>query len=423
MTHATPTEPVRDPQTAAFRALERALARRRLAGADLGLRLIVLAITVLGSGFLFWQTRIPFDAFARAGGAPRPALALAAWLGGFALLAGWGAGLRHARLLVRHRLGVRPSAPAWLALPIAPRALARHLVAESRLPALLAFPAAAAVLVAAIGLIPPLWIGLAAAAFIAAWLELTRLGCAFSLRLAARGVPVAAGPGAPLALPVRALAGGRAVARTQRLERAARWRRATPARAVFDKDARHTFRARGLRERLAGLLLATLAAFAAWLLPAPPEIRRALAFALVLLAAGFAGVWIVALTASDPFGALRPLPIALGAIWGARLAWLVLAVVPAAVLHAVLAPGLAPAARFGLALWWSLAALALGVLALHYALTLYPRGGAAENLFVAWLGVSAAASLMVPFMGWLVLIAGLIHVTRRLSRWRTLEPA
>jgi hypothetical protein len=63
------------------------------------------------------------------------------------------------------------------------------------------------------------------------------------------------------------------------------------------------------------------------------------------------------------------------------------------------------------------------ILALNYGLTLFPRTDHALRMLAVTLGLSIAASLMIPLMGWVVLFAGLIHSTRRLPRWATLEEA
>ena len=78
-------------------------------------------------------------------------------------------------------------------------------------------------------------------------------------------------------------------------------------------------------------------------------------------------------------------------------------------------------ARIGQFVTWFLPGLALATLGLHYGITLHPRADVAENLYYGWLGVAVCASLMIPFMGWAVLLAGLIHSSLRLSRWRSPE--
>jgi hypothetical protein len=42
-------------------------------------------------------------------------------------------------------------------------------------------------------------------------------------------------------------------------------------------------------------------------------------------------------------------------------------------------------------------------------------------MYALSLGLSVAASLMIPLMGWFVLITGVIHSARRLGRWSRLE--
>src|SRR5262245_29172798 len=115
----------------AIRALQRQLVRRRLQWLGARLRLELALIALLLGGFLFWQVRAPFDGLRRAHGPLAVVLVIAiAWL----ILAVLGASLTAGRHVKSLRSG--PAGPAWLALPLEPNVLARHLEWESRTHAL-----------------------------------------------------------------------------------------------------------------------------------------------------------------------------------------------------------------------------------------------------------------------------------------------
>src|SRR2546422_3956896 len=143
-------EPLRS-ESAVLRDLHRALVRRRFAQIEPKLRLELAALAVLIGAFLFWHTRVSFDGLARLHG---PLAVLEAAAGLCAVLAALGgalAGTRHAARL--HD----PPGPPWLALPLPPEWLARHLAWESRAFALGAIAAAPGILFAAGGLGAPRW--------------------------------------------------------------------------------------------------------------------------------------------------------------------------------------------------------------------------------------------------------------------------
>ena len=135
-----------------FRDLERRLTRRRWAQLDLRLRVELVALALIVSGFLFWQARAPLDGLAHRGGPPAVVLAVAVVQVILAALAGVLAATRHARAL---RVG--PPGPEWLALPVAPERLARHLAWDARQAGWAIGVPAAGVLAAAVGLIPAAW--------------------------------------------------------------------------------------------------------------------------------------------------------------------------------------------------------------------------------------------------------------------------
>jgi hypothetical protein len=96
-------------------------------------------------------------------------------------------------------------------------------------------------------------------------------------------------------------------------------------------------------------------------------------------------------------------------------------VVTLTLVNAALGEGLSPAARAAMLLTWALPGFAVALLGLHYAFTLASRPVIAEGLYSAWLGVAIVASLMVPLLGWGILIGGLVHSSLQLPRWRRPE--
>ena len=396
----------------AFRTLERRLASRRLAAFDLRARVTASLLIALVSGFAYWQMRIPLDGVHRAHGVPATAELLAAVLGAFALAAAAIAAARQAAI------AARVPGPEWLALPVPPARVARHLLTESRLPAYGAFPPALAVIVAGAGLVPWWWLLLLAVAFAVTWLEATRVATALARRMAApaggaaRGLPVA----------VRLLAAGPSRPRGRSFA-APRWRQERAWRALVRLDALVSRRPSAARTRL-GFAAALFALGAlAWFSEAPAVLRRAQSFACFLPAAAALGAWSIARACGDPAPAMRPLPLSLSDVWRARFTPVAAVLLAAAVLDSALAHGLPPGARLALVPAWWLPGAAVAALGLHYALTLAPRANAAENLYFGWLGVALSASVMIPFLGWGVLIAGVVHSARRLPRWWRPEPA
>ena len=162
------------PPASAFRDLESALLRRRFQQLDPVLRLEIATIALLIAAFVGWQIRIPLDGIAHTLGPGAAARALAVRLLGLVVLAAIAAGARYARRL---RGPDRPE-PAWLALPIPPPAIARHLAWEARriVPWVLV-PALGAV-VAAVGLVPAPLLLFIAAAFAALLVPAGQAGCA-----------------------------------------------------------------------------------------------------------------------------------------------------------------------------------------------------------------------------------------------------
>jgi hypothetical protein len=406
------TLPNRTEQAVAFRELGRALARRRLAGADARLRLTVLAITAIVSGFAYWRMRVPLDGVHRARGAGVAALFLAAVLAALALAA---AALAAARQDAMRR---RPPGPEWLALPAPAELAGAHLGAEARLPALAVVPPAAACLAAGFGLVPPAAVVALALLFAGAWFVATG-AAAMVVRRAApaaaravRGLPPAARW--LVATPRRHAA---------RRGRPADWSRASPARALARLDALASVRPGPARARLAVAGLAALAGLFAWFDGAEPLMRRAQAFAALVPVAAALGAWAALRACAEPPDLHRPLPIALRDVYVARAVPLALALLAVTCAYTLASVGLPAAARLAIVPAWWPVSFAVAVLGLHYGLTLVPRADAAEAVYAAWLGAALAASVMVPLLGWAVLFAGLGHSGARLRRWWTPEGA
>lgn len=398
------TSPYPD-QAAAFAALDARLASRRLAELDTRARFVLLAITLLISGFFFWQARVPLDGQVRAHGAARGALWLCAALAAWALMAASLTSWRLSALLAR------VPGPDWLALPADPARVMRHLTAEARLPAMAAIPPALATLLAGAGLVPVHWLALLAAAFALAWLECTRLAAALTRRLMRTDRRDAG-----LALATRLLARAASTGR-DRAHRAPRWRTEPAWRALQRLDLLLTRSAPGPRARVAGALALLALGLLAWFTNAPVRQRAALAFAAFLPACSMLGAWAIARACSDPPSAMRPLPLSLRDVWRARFTSMACVILAAVLVNALLANGMPPGPRFGLGLAWFACGLVVATLGLHYGLTLQPRASAAENLYFGWLGVTLTSSWMIPLLGWGILLAGLIHSTMRLPRW------
>ncbi len=394
------------PDPAAFRELRRALTRRRLAGAGARFGAAGLAIVAILGAFTYWRVRVPLDGLVRNRGADAAAAALAGELAAFALAGAFTAGARMAVLLRR-----RPG-PEWLALPVPPALVGAHLAAEARLLAMLGLPFAAAALLAGAGLLAPWRLALLAAAFALAW----RLAAGVAAALVRHGVRPARD--AERALPRETTW---LVAEPRRRARRRRgtvtWRAEGPARALARVDALATLRGTPARARLATGAVFVLAGLLAWFDGAEPVLRRAQAFVFFLPAAVALGAWAIHRACAEPADLQRPLPLGLRAAWRARALPMALALAATGVLNAAAATGLPPAARLALVPAWALTGGAVAILGLHHGLTLVPRADAAEAVYLAWLGAAIVASLMIPLLGWAVLLAGLVHASLRLRRW------
>ena len=389
----------------AFRGLGRHLLARRLASIEPAVRAMLAVTMLLIAAFVYWQMRVPLAGAVHAGGVmaafPRLALVLAS-------LVTLAAGLTYG---AAGRFTAQPPGPEWLALPVPSARVERHALAEARRPAWFVFPVALAALLAGAGLVPPAWLMLAAATFVVAWLEGTRLAHAIAWRRA----PTARSGAAGRSLATRVLAGARLRAPRSR-RRPADWRARGPVAAIGALDRARTFtESAPHRAALAGAGFA-LAGLAAWALPRPPIERAALAFAGQMLTAAALGAWAASLVTGDPASLWRPLPLAPRRVWGARVRPLVIAMLVLPIAHAACAAPLGAPARAGIVLSWPIPALLVATLGLHHALSLYPDARAASRVTTTWLGVSVAASLMIPLLGWIVLFAGAVHAARRVAR-------
>jgi hypothetical protein len=399
------------PQAPAFRDLERALTRRRLMRLDPRMRGELVVLALLIAGFLFWQVRVPLDGLVRARGPLSGAGAVVGvWLG-LATLGAALAGTRHTR-----RLRAQPAGPEWLSLPLEPAVLERHLAWDSRSHVLWLAVPALGVLAAAAGLLPVWWLALLAAAFAWLLLEAGRVGCAIGYRMALR----AAAPRPGLA-PIERVLAVAAPRVTRRGLPPAMWRRTPAWAALAGKDLLISLR-QGPTRRAAMLPLALwVASLLAWRLPGEPALRHVVAFAMVLLTAAALAEWLAVLAASDPFAALRVLPIGVMTAWGARFAWGVAGATVLVAGQAVAARELAPHARQVLLVWSGGAALTIAALGVNYGVTLFPRAEVARRMLGLSLALAVAASVMIPLSGWIVLLTAVLHSARRLPRWSRLE--
>jgi len=398
-------------RTPAFQGLERALIRRRLMQLDPRLRVELGLLALLTAAVLFWQVRVPLDGLARSRG-PFAAIGVVAvaWL----ILAALGsvlAGGYHAR-----RLRAGPHGPEWLSLPLESSRLERHLAWEScsRLP-WLAVPALG-VLAAAIGLVPAWWLALLAAAFVGLLRVAGGLGCAVGYRV----VLAATEPRARLH-PIERVLAVAAPRVARRRVSGARWRSAPPWVALLAKDLLVTFRVAAMRRTAAVPIAFGVASLLAWQLPGEPAFRHFVAFALSLLAAAGLAEWLIVLAGSDPFAALRVLPVGVMTVWGARAIWAVVGALGLVATQAIAARGLSAHALQLFLAWSGAATVAIGVLGINYGVTLFPRVDVASRMLGLSLVLAMVASIMLPLSGWIILLTAVLHSARRLPRWAWLE--
>ena len=71
--------------------------------------------------------------------------------------------------------------------------------------------------------------------------------------------------------------------------------------------------------------------------------------------------------------------------------------------------------------WLAISGLAMTALAVQLQITLFPEPEPAVRLFGLALALALACSVMIPLLGWVVLLASVLHSGRRLARWWRLE--
>ena len=405
MTPLVPS-PAPDPSHA-FRALSARLAARRAASLGVRLWLVSAVLVACVGAFTYWQVRVPLDGVVRHAGTATGTLRLALVLAACAL----GGGVLAAAGQVR--LTAAPPGPEWLALPLAPVHVERHLAREACLPALaVAVPAGAAWL-AGFGLLRLPWLALLAVAFPIAWWLVARAACWVALRAASP----ATGPARRLPAAWRAIVSARRATRVRGMA-PARFRKESRGRALARLDRIVSLRAGSPRARLGFALLFLGLSVAAWGFPGrDPLETRAQAFAAFMLACTGLGAWAAWRAAGDPPAAVRPLPLSLADAWRARAVPMLLAIGVVLALQAIVAAPLPALARLGLVVTWLLPALLITLIGLHLGLSLPAAPAAAENLYYGWLGVGVVSSLAIPLFGWGVLIGAFVHTTRRVGRW------
>jgi hypothetical protein len=392
--------------------------------------IVTLALAACVGAFTYWQVRVPLDGTLRHRGASGATLRLGVTLAVGVLAAGVIAASRQVTL------AADPPGPEWLALPLEPAWVERHLASEAQLPAATMLIPMSAAWVAGFGLLSPFMLAALAVATAITLLLVTRIAC----MLALRAPEVTHAPSRRLPAAWRALVSARRPARTARVT-APRFRTETRWRALARLDRAVSLRAGSPRARLGFTALALALSVGAWFVGPDPREQRAQAFAGFSLACAMLGAWAAWRAAADPPSAVRPLPLSLGDSWRARALpmFLVLGVVLA--LHAIVpgwastpafgatlvphatVPGIPWFARLGLALSWTLPALLVPLFGLHLGLSLPGKPLAAENLYYGWLGAGLIASLAIPLFGWALLVAGFVHATRRVPRWKTPEVA
>jgi len=396
----------------AFRELERALTRRRWAALGRVVQVELAAIAALIAAFCAWQVRIPLDGMARNAGPGAAARVVALQLAALAVLAAVAVAVRTAGLLGP---GARsgPGA-AWLALPIPPRVLERHLRWDARRIAGWALVPALGVAAAAIGLVPASRLVPLEGTFVLALVAAAHGGAALGFALARRLLP----PAPP----------GSRAARLHPVERAlalmpsdtssrlspARWRRRPAWWALALKDLLLSRRPTAVQGRARNALIVMVLSALAWRLPAAPGVARSAAYLLALAAGVTLAEWLAELGGADPFAFLRSLPVGLRSWWLARAVAAALGAALLVVLHALAFPALPAGLERAFLAWAAGATFALGLLGAQLGLSLAPRADHAQRVLGVTLGVVAAASLMMPLLGWVVLLAALIHSATRL---------
>lgn len=404
------------PTSPAFARLRRDLMRGRWRRLDPRLRFQVAAIAALLAAPAFWQLRLRYADLALGSGTGGAGLGLLATLAGIAVVGSVGTALR-----LRRRLRRLPPGPVWTTLPATARELIELQAWEAEMPlralwalAIAALAAAATVadvgsLLTGVALFPLAWAGGRVAAVRAA--------------LAARGRPSApALDDADAATrSLGCLAEAWAVkrpARARERRREGAWRRMPAVLALVSKDLLLLRHARQPRATLGLAVALGVASVAVWELPTPA--LRAMAFAVALAALAALGEWLIALGGRDPFPLLRSLPTGVGTIWSARMLLGAVATTALAIAHGLAARGPAPLLHASLG-WLVVSGFAITALAVNLQLTLFPQSEPALRLFMLALALAVVCSVMIPLLGWIVLLAAVLQSSRKLARWWVLE--
>lgn len=158
----------------AFRALSARLLARRAASFGVRLWLVIAVLALCVGGFVYWQVRVPLDGVVRHSGEAVAAMRLALGLLACVLAGGVLAASRQVAL------AAEPPGPEWLALPVSPARVERHLAREARLPALAVFVPAFAAWLAGWGLLGVPTLALLAVAFPLGWWLATRAASALA---------------------------------------------------------------------------------------------------------------------------------------------------------------------------------------------------------------------------------------------------
>jgi hypothetical protein len=399
------------PHDPAFRLLRGALLRRRLQRFDPRVRGEIVLLALVINGFLFWQARVPLDGARHAHGPLAVARILAGVLLAIAIGTSAVIATRHARRL----RGALPG-PEWLPLPLPPAAIVDHHAWESRLIAGAGVALAPAFLAAAHGLLPAWTIGAIGVVFLVVLWVLAHAATALATEIVRR-VPRFARTREPL---LDLLAESQAAPARAHV-RPAQWRSVPAWVALLGKDGRLARRPTAARQRLVAPVLFGLVACMVWLLPIDPPLARLLAFGAGLVTAATLAEFLIELAGADAVAILRTLPIGALAVWLSRACWVALGAIVLVAAESASARPIAGPALAVLLIWLAGAFVAIGLLGVHYGMTLGSNAAAAQRFLTLALGISMAASLMIPLLGWIVLLALVIHSARRVPRWARIE--
>ncbi|HEY6866118.1 MAG TPA: hypothetical protein VI792_02610, partial [Candidatus Eisenbacteria bacterium] len=142
---------------------------------------------------------------------------------------------------------------------------------------------------------------------------------------------------------------------------------------------------------------------------------------LALVSAAMLASWLIELAGADPFAPTHVLPVSVGALWRARAAWAALGTALLVAFQALVVPPVSPAALWTFLGWTAAVTLVIGLLGAQIGLTLHPHAADAQRVLGATLGVAVAASVMMPQLGWGVVLAAAAESARRLPRWSSAE--